>query len=141
MSEGHIVSDGNSSQSDGYVQLPKSVLSRPDLSITGKVVYAAIVGHMYRRSVAWPGIRKIQEASGLKTRRPISRAIKELETLGLLAVERGKRPGHAQGNVYRLPITGAPKTPVTGCQETPVSENAPQEPGPERHATGSSKTP
>lgn len=84
---------------DQFVKLSSKLLSRSDLSLSSKVVLAVVMDHLWNNDTCWPGIRRLCSLTAL-TDKTIDRAIRELETAGLLAVD---RPGIGKRNVYSLP--------------------------------------
>ena len=102
--------------SDGYARLPHAILRRRDVSSTAKLVYAFIVDAMRSNGSSWPGRRAIEAGIGVSGK-PVTKAVKDLEAVGLIIV---KRQGHGRCNIYSLPKTAGESTPVTGGESTPV---------------------
>lgn len=89
--------------------MPWAIATRTDIRPPAKLVFAYLLHAMQGKDVCWPGIRTIAEGTekvfGLGLRRDVVvKAIADLARAGLLIVEAG-RPGHVQGNRYRIPET------------------------------------
>lgn len=74
-------------QPRGFVMLPRDVLVMSNLSPTAKLVFAVIRDAMRGKGKSWPGIRTICSQIGM-TDKPVSRAIRELEHIGMIRVTR-----------------------------------------------------
>jgi len=83
---------------DTFAKLPHAVMARRDLTMTAKVVYAAVADRIGAHGKAWPSLRRIASDVGgdVKT---IIRAIAALRAAGLLIIESG---GPGKSNAYRL---------------------------------------
>lgn len=89
---------------DRFAKLPLDVACRSDLSSTAKVVYAVLADRMGGNDHCWPGQRRIAKDSGVSAR-TANRAVKELQTQGLIEVMPGRLSGpRAQrSSCYRIP--------------------------------------
>ncbi len=74
-------------ETERFVKVPRDVLVMSNLSPTAKLVYAVIRDAMRGKGKSWPGIRTICSQIG-KTGKSVSRAIRELENIGLIRVTR-----------------------------------------------------
>lgn len=92
-----------------FVKMPVDILARKDLSLPGKIVFAAIVDCLWNKEECWPSIRALCRRVAL-TNKTVVRATRELEVVGLLVVD---RPGPGKLNVYSLPRSGDEKRGTT----------------------------
>ena len=85
-----------------FVQLPKAILARADLTLASKVVYAVIVDKIGKNSDAWPGLRSLARELNMSTG-GVYKATRQLEKEGLLIVTRVGRNDALESNRYSLP--------------------------------------
>ena len=79
------------------------------LDATAKLVACAIAAHMNRHGKAWPAKKTLADFSSLKSLRAVDRAVKRLETSGLLRIEKQSFGGKAnlyQGHCNPVPRDG-----------------------------------
>ncbi len=116
-------SDNSATPAEKFVQLPKRLMRRSDLSPKAKLVYAVITDRIGVNGQAWPGYSRTAADTGLHLS-SAKRAVAELITAGLLRkIERG--PGLS--NMYAIPDSagGSRLHPVQGapgadCDSHPV---------------------
>ena len=71
------------------IRIPPAIAARADLTAVDKLVWAVIRAHQGANESAWPGVRLMAVEAGLGIN-AVVRAIRRLEDLGLLAVERSR---------------------------------------------------
>src|SRR5260221_12708428 len=71
----------------GFTQVPNCVLNDSSLSLAAKVVYAKLLSYAWHHDRVFPGEDTIAEEIGT-SRQTVNKCISELQTAGLLDVER-----------------------------------------------------
>jgi len=74
---------------DPFVQLPKYLLIRKDLSIYEKVVFAVLKDFAGAKNICWPSITTISEMAAL-SRPTVTKTLKKLEKRELIRTNRRK---------------------------------------------------
>jgi hypothetical protein len=95
----------------GFTQVPNFVLTKPDISVGAKLVYAMLLKYAWYDDGCYPGQAKLAEDMGAGER-SIRTYLKDLEAAGLLEIT---QRGLGKTNLYRLLIVvkkGSP--PLTG---------------------------
>lgn len=82
----------------GFTQVPNAVLNNKQLSFAAKVVYAKLLSYAWTNNRVFPGQVTMANDIGSK-KSTINKAIKELEEVGWLDIE---RRGQGQTNIYTL---------------------------------------
>ena len=80
-----------------FIAIPGSVLSRPDLSATDKIIYGLLRFHQYDKDRCRPSQRELADSADCSVR-AVSNSIAGLEAAGLVDVERAYR----QNNIYTV---------------------------------------
>lgn len=75
-----------------FVKMPTSILSRADITSTAKLVYVYLADRQGQNAHAWTGIRRIATDCGIGAQ-AAQKAIKDLESAGLLEVSRPDKSG------------------------------------------------
>ena len=86
------------SVTNGFAQIPRTLLENPGLSATAKLLYACVQSHANEEGVAWPSIERLAETTGWE-RKKVMRGLTELVAAGWL--ERHRR-GRTEVNAYRV---------------------------------------
>jgi len=82
----------------GFTQVPNFLLNSKDLTFAAKVVYAKLLSYAWTNNRVFPGQERMASEIGSK-RSTVNKAVKELETLGWIAID---RRGLGQTNIYTL---------------------------------------
>lgn len=93
-------SDKTSGISRTFAPLPNWLLSRKEISLTAKVIYARLLQYKGKKDHAYPGRQQLADECGLGVR-TLERAIEELKKFDLIIV---KRRGHTRSNMYTFPL-------------------------------------
>lgn len=81
-----------------YLSCPLTIMAMVDLSASAKCVWMALAAHLGRDgSSAWPSVARLCRRTG-QSRSTVLRCIEQLESLGLVAIERS----FGASNIYRL---------------------------------------
>jgi len=94
-----------------WIRMPVAVLADRGLTPSTKLLYAVILDHIGGNGRAWPGTRLLSRETGL-CRRTVLASVAQLESCGLLVVERRR---NGQGQQYR-------RAGTTGDKTTPVQK-------------------
>src|SRR5919199_1264179 len=97
-----VVEDPTLSQ--GFTQIPNSVLRRKGLSPGAKLTYMGLLSYAWTKESCFPGQARLGEDLGL-SERSIRTFLAELEKHGLLKIT---RRGQGLTNVYTLPKVDPP---------------------------------
>ncbi len=90
----------NHPDAEGHGIIPRWLLYSPHVSPHAKLVYVTIQSHANARATSWPKRSTIAEECGL-SEASVKRATLELERLGVIEVERRRRPdGRQMSSVY-----------------------------------------
>src|SRR5436189_5204370 len=71
----------------GFTQVPNFILKNPKISVGAKVVYAMFLSYAWNNDSCFPGQDRLAEDMGL-TRVRVTQLISELETAGLVTIQR-----------------------------------------------------
>lgn len=82
----------------GFTQLPNFILRNPDISIGAKTTYALFLSFAWHNNLCFPGQDKLAKAIGMSIG-SINSFVKELETVGLIEIE---RRGQGKTNIYTI---------------------------------------
>ncbi|MBM3880184.1 MAG: helix-turn-helix domain-containing protein [Verrucomicrobia bacterium] len=82
----------------GFTQVPNFILKDPELSIGAKVAYAMFLSYAWHNDSCFPGQDRLAHDMGM-TRPRVTQLIAELETAGLVTVQ---RRGQGKTNVYTI---------------------------------------
>ena len=117
-----------SKTANGYFPLPNIIVDEflPTLSPSAGVIYLHLVrlSHGFHSDTCTIGFQKLAERCGIKTKRVVMNAVRELASIGLIKVlMKGK--SRKDGNKYKVIMPGKPVlnkhrfTPETGAQKAP----------------------
>ncbi len=118
-----------------FVQVPRDVLGRKDLTPTAKLVFAEIVDRMRGKPTSWPGVRTIADSIGM-TDKPVTCAIRVLERAGFLVVD---RRDSGQCNIYSLPQPATEKRRTSSDGPSPANRRNKSD-GPKQESAGECTT-
>jgi len=82
----------------GFTQLPNFILRNPDISIGAKTTFALFLSFAWHNDLCFPGQDTLAKAMGMSIG-SVNAFIKELETVGLIEIE---RRGQGKTNVYTV---------------------------------------
>jgi hypothetical protein len=85
----------------GFTQVPNFILTKDDISVGAKLVYAMLLKYAWADDGCFPGQATLAEDMGAGER-SVRTYLKELETGGLLEIT---QRGLGKTNLYRLHIT------------------------------------
>lgn len=92
---------------EGFTQLPNFILRNPDISIGAKTVYSLFISYAWHNDFCFPGQETLAKAIGMSVG-SVNAFIKELQTIGLIEVE---RRGQGRTNFYTINYTVKAKRP------------------------------
>ena len=92
----------------GFTQLPNFILRNPDISIGAKTTYSLFLSYAWHNNLCFPGQDTLAKAMGMSIG-SISAFVKELETVGLVEIE---RRGQGKTNIYTINYVVKKKTKV-----------------------------
>lgn len=102
--------------------LPVEIASRPDLTGTAKVVFCSIADRAGANGESWPGMRRLAKDCGCGLN-AVKAAIANLESAGLIAVDRPTGNPAWQTNRYRI-LDACPKPTRSAKQHVAQSARA-----------------
>jgi predicted transcriptional regulator len=82
----------------GFTQIPNFILRNPDLTANAKTTYALLLSYAWHNDLCFPGQERLAEQMGSHVA-TVSRAIKELEEMSLIEIE---RRGQGKTNFYTI---------------------------------------
>jgi hypothetical protein len=92
--------DKKTGLSHTFAPLPNWILSRKEISITAKLIYARLLQYKGKKDHAYPRRQELADECGLELK-TVARALRELKKFNLILA---KRRGHTQSNIYTFPL-------------------------------------
>lgn len=103
---------------DGFTQVPNFILKDGTISIGAKIAYAMFLSYAWHNDSCFPGQDRLAEDMGL-TRPRVTQLISELETAGLVAIQ---RRGQGKTNLYTIHFQVRPKAQVIHMEHPEVNQ-------------------